>query len=1846
MASGNKKITSFPKRMALLCLAILFFSQNFLLAQVISNSGVAISVSSGAVVISKDIENTSGSLGNNGIINLDGYFLNYGAASGNGFFNLKGDWTNYGTFSAGTSTVSLLGTSNQTIFNNSSGETFYNLTINNPGTITQLANPGSTLGINNDLTLALGSLSLDQSTSVLSIGGKASIAGTLRFNSITTQTTSIVNILSGAGTIDMSGGSLPHILNLAGATNAIGTFSTSASGSSTVNYNGTNQTVFAAGNYRNLIISNSGIKTLQGNSVIGINLNIKGGTFDLGTTATTVGVSGNTIIAGSLSFNGTTTKTVSLTGDLSGAGEINMTGGNLPHLLNLAGQLNSIGSYYSGSGSIVNYLLNGDQTVFTSNNYRNLQVTGTGVKSLYGDISASGILTMSAGNINSNGNTIKITNSAIDAIARSAGSIIGKLQRAIGITGSEYLYPTGTASVYNPLKITFSNLAGGPLTAQFIQEYIGNAGLPLDDDGNEIFDTYTTGYWSLSSVAPMASGSFSVKLTYDGFLGVDLSSGIVKRTNGGNLELDGENGTLSGTEITRTNLKNGISSGTTDLAIGRGRPRISKQPDNTDICEGANAFFKVTARGRGTLSYHWQVNTGSGSFTDIPLGGVYGTSPLSDRLELTAAPYFMNGYLYRCVITDGQGNSNISNVVLLTVNKIPVATTTPSVQNECPGVGFIDIVLGTINNVTGTTYGWTRTNPAGIITNLPLSGSADGDKISGVFSNTTNSPIIVTFTIIPTGPATTFCVGNPVSASVTVNPTPRVYTLPAAIIQCDSTNTSIQLVSPSTFTGGFVSFKYSVTSTGSVTGYTTTSGLPNNHYITDKLVNQTDNYQTVTYRVVPVSPAGCADGPSQTVAVTVNPTPRAVPLNIKPEICFGGKTEIVLRSPSVMTSGSIVFDYTVSVTGGPGIVAGNTSGELNHVPGYIINRQYNNSSDTLQSVYFAIRPKVDNNICLPGKTFVSEVKVHPVPLQSLIIPKTLTCEGGSDAALRAILARGTAPFNVAWDGPFEYHSGYTTSDHSTDVVNLIGGYYTVSVTDNLGCQNSSNKFISGAKLDENFYAIQKVNGFGTTCPEPASKDGELWIRESSESTGIAPFEYWIVYNNRDTVIHNTFNTINVFHKYDSLPSGSYKLFIKDSNGCYNTDSQDASIVAPDMIKVEFSKKVYRGDNNVSCKNEDDGSVEVKSVTGGSGSYLYKWSSATGLPLGVTTNTSLLDSVPAGKYYLMTTDISGCIKMDSVILTEPLGMELAGSALSFSPDGNSNISCKGGNDGFIKLNLTGGTGKYNYSWASPTNGFTGNTKDIFNLKAGTYVGTFTDENNCVLRLMPGSVLPSFTLTEPAPLEISGTTSTSKDGSFSINCYGGKGSVNISVTGGGAGDYKYSWSTINGSGIVSGSKDQNALTSGTYTLLVTDSNNCTASKEITLTQPPSFGLQLSPTNITCLSTEFNNGSINLTVSGGVAPYNYLWSNGSVNEDIAGLTEGYYRVTVTYNNTCSKTDSVRVEMPAPLSFTKKVSDYNGYNISCSGLANGSVSVTPLSGLAPFSYKWTTPDGRLLTANDLAGLKAGKYTLLITDSNFCKSAETIDLTEPGRLGMSLTLSESTSGGFNINCAGESTGSIGIEPLNQVKSVNYLWEDGIFGSSRRNLPAGNYSVIITDGNNCHASSVITLKDPESLKLAFDITQPICPDKPDGEIRLNVSGGVPGASYSYKWSDNSTGRNISNILRGLYKVTVMDNNGCFIKDSVMIKPLNETCLVIPNAISPNNDLINDVWNIDKIELYPLMEVKLFNRWGEIIWRSQKGYPQPWDGKINGVSLPIDSYHYIIDLHNGTKPIIGNVTIVR
>jgi gliding motility-associated-like protein len=1262
-------------------------------------------------------------------------------------------------------------------------------------------------------------------------------------------------------------------------------------------------------------------------------------------------------------------------------------------------------------------------------------------------------------------------------------------------------------------------------------------------------------------------------------------------------------------------------------------PRVYPEPD--DIIQCDSTATDITLESPSTFT------TGlvTFRFTASATGGVTGFTPSASGLP--------NDH----VITDNLVNpTDTPQTVTYTITPLsPLGCNDgPSVNvvvwvNPTPRIIPVDPVIQCDSTTTGITLQSPSTFTTGVIS-FKYTASAPAEVtgytasatdlpnnhvITDNLVNLSDSPQTVTYHVVPVSPL--LCAdGSGIDITVTINPTPRIFPVPQDVIICDSTTTSITVESPSTFTSGFVTINYTASAPAGLSGYTEdATGMSNGFIISDNLVNTTDAPITVTYRLVPVSGVVCNDGPAIEVKVTVNPTPRAVPVNVSPAICYGDLTAIRLESPTIMTSGEIRFDYDITVPSG---VAGNPDSGINMRPGDILSFRYSNTNDTVQSVFFSITPKVEGFNCPAGNASVQEVQLHPRPVRGITIIEPFTCETSVGlASLRADISRGAGPYTVLWEGPV----GYRMQD-SLLITNLYAGYYELDVIDNLGCRGDSSINIANLSASPRIIPIPVLPNIHVSCPGGNDGSARIFVRE-----GITrPYSYWFVRNDVDTLYTGIFSDIyssldpTTYRVCENLTAGTYTLLIRDINGCETT--RQVELNDPEAIMVSMNLSDHLG-SDISCRGYSDGFVEA-TATGGTAPYSYFWYPESGT-LTVSTNTSRLDSIPAGKYYLLVTDFMGCTKTDSVTLTDPPGMDLASSEVSHSNDNIYNISCNGAGDGYIKIEVIGGSGNYTYSWTGP-DGYSAVTKDISGLKAGTYICTVTDINGCIL-----TPLPEFLIEEPAPLIVSSVSFVSADGAFNITCAGGTGTVDVTVTGGSTGNYTCLWTTTDGSGIVAGEQDQNSLTAGTYHLRVTDLNGCITETDITLTEPPALVTELVPTHINCQVSGFNNGSIDLEVSGGIAPYTYLWSNGAVTQDISGLTQGMYQVEVTDASGCETSGSILIEDPPPLTYEPVISDYSGYNITCYGRADGSIQINPTSGTPPYNFLWEGPEGFAATTKDISGLKAGLYNLSIIDSKMCTVSETIELSEPGRLGMTVTTSESATGGFSIDCAGGKTGSISVESVNNAGSVDYLWSDGEMGSTRTGLMAGYYKVITIDSNGCTADSTILLTEPDSIVISFAVTQPQCTDMPDGQININVTGGA-NSGYTYLWSDNSTTQNIATAVSGVYSVTVTDANGCSATRSVTINPVNDLCLSLPNAISPNGDNINDLWNIGLRELYPEMEVTIFNRWGDPVWKSGRGYPVPWDGRSNGNMLPMDSYHYIIDLKKGRKPIIGTITIVK
>jgi gliding motility-associated-like protein len=176
-----------------------------------------------------------------------------------------------------------------------------------------------------------------------------------------------------------------------------------------------------------------------------------------------------------------------------------------------------------------------------------------------------------------------------------------------------------------------------------------------------------------------------------------------------------------------------------------------------------------------------------------------------------------------------------------------------------------------------------------------------------------------------------------------------------------------------------------------------------------------------------------------------------------------------------------------------------------------------------------------------------------------------------------------------------------------------------------------------------------------------------------------------------------------------------------------------------------------------------------------------------------------------------------------------------------------------------------------------------------------------------------------------------------------------------------------------------------------------------------------------------------------------------------------------------------------------------------------------------------------------------------------------------------------------------------------------------------------------------------------SFRLAGQMSMPdnACP----GESKHYFVLPNPGSTYIWRINGVVQTGQYTNVFEhrwevpNTYLIEVQEKsaNGCFgpVRSGEVVVKTDPDRLIIPKAFSPNGDLINDLWEIRNTELYPRVEITVYNRWGQTVWRSARGYPIPWNGSSSrGIELPVDSYHYAIDLHDGSKIQIGTVTIFR
>jgi len=736
--------------------------------------------------------------------------------------------------------------------------------------------------------------------------------------------------------------------------------------------------------------------------------------------------------------------------------------------------------------------------------------------------------------------------------------------------------------------------------------------------------------------------------------------------------------------------------------------------------------------------------------------------------------------------------------------------------------------------------------------------------------------------------------------------------------------------------------------------------------------------------------------------------------------------------------------------------------------------------------------------------------------------RSILCAGQADGKVVAIPEGGVAPFTYLWED----------GSNRSFLEGVGEGEYSVTVTDANGCRAEETVWVDEPEE-------LQVGAFYRHVSCGATADGSMTITAEG-GTGNYTF-FWELDGNGGP-------------SRDNLAPGAYSVTVTDANGCTamicpeiiqsqpprltpsslpetcpgegdgrgtvtpNGDSPPYRFEWPNNISAnstafnltagtyEVTVTNFRNcsatvevvveqagggfgfvveTNGITCGNAANGLANVR-ITGGVAPFKYEWINEN--TNSVVSNEATVNNLIPGNYEVRVTDANGCFGQRDVLLVEKPVPTITASTI------NSSV-CFGEKTGSAVATAAGGAGDYTYEWSDGQTG-----PNATNLAGGTYRVTATDANGC-------KATTSINIFENAPITIA--EAVSKPLCFEET----SGSINVNVSGG-AGEYTYAWS--NGAN----TEDINNLLSGTYFLTVTDQNGCQAIKGITIGQPPIIGLDITTTDAADLNSA--DGSIAVNVTGGTLPYSFAWSNGETTQNLTNLPAGSYTVTVTDGNGCQKTTVVIV--PANCTLIATITETRP--TSCAG-NDGAVFVTTSGAKGALSFQWSNG----ATSENLTGLTPGFYGVTITDGNDCEYIGSTFVTDDCNCTQPVLEKVLV---FEATC-GENDGAIQISMQGDNSNFNYQWSDErITGTEANNLPAGSYTVTISDNNNPLCSTI------EVVNIGNSNIGPIILLRNDPEICNGQKGTallVPG-TLTYNWSDGGTGGFRSDLAAGEYLVTV------------------------------------------------------------------------------------------------------------
>ncbi len=658
--------------------------------------------------------------------------------------------------------------------------------------------------------------------------------------------------------------------------------------------------------------------------------------------------------------------------------------------------------------------------------------------------------------------------------------------------------------------------------------------------------------------------------------------------------------------------------------------------------------------------------------------------------------------------------------------------------------------------------------------------------------------------------------------------------------------------------------------------------------------------------------------------------------------------------------------------------------------------------------------------------------------------------GGAGQNHVAVATGGTGAFTYAWS---------TGATGNTLTAPVAGSYY-VTATDANGCQAVS-------FLDVRAALRVEVDAIAVLCGGMCDGSANAQVYG-----GAPPYQFLWNYQNR------TSQTIS------PLPGGSYTVTVTDSRGCVRSATGRVNEPIPLAVSLTPTGDVCSG----------TAGAQVQGLNG-TPPYRYMWSN------GATTST--VNNLAPGRYYICVLDANNC-QRDTFLIVSNSTLAITASSV--------NALCSGINNGYATANVPSGMGPYQFRWS---NGAT--TQTATNLGSGSYSVTVTDAAGC-------SRSTTTTIDNTRSITANATTT-------NTNCGVSTGGASV-TTSGTNGTVSYLWSTGATSASITG------IPSGTYRVTVTDGDGCNAViSNISVNSTTAFSINPVVSNAVCTAT---NGSVQLSTTGGTAPYTYtVGTTSNTTGAFGSLTAGNYSVTIRDNAGCQSAATFTV---GQTNSTLNVAA-TPTNAAC-GLTNGQIQLSTTGGTAPYTYTRGTTSN---TSGLFNGLAAGTYDVSVRDANGCTNTLTniAIVASPNTLTATATRTSATCGRSNGRLS--IAGSGGVAPYTYRLSATVSNSTGVFND----LDAGNYIVQVTDALGCAYSTPIqTVTNTGAVTAAIGISPQSCMGQDSVRVRfIDQSTGSPVVGRAWLFSNGTTSTIASNDVlfttpSGSARLIVTTAEGC------------------------------------------------------------------------------------------------------